>query len=50
MFSLDSNQGKKYQLDRSLFERLAVQPPGKPRFPSREDLVKLTGQHVDWMR
>lgn len=33
LFSLESDQGKQYQLDRSLFERLAVHQPGKPRFP-----------------
>jgi AAA domain/Zinc finger C-x8-C-x5-C-x3-H type (and similar) len=33
LFSLESDQGKLYQLDRSLFERLAVRRPGKPSFP-----------------
>jgi AAA domain len=30
LFSLESDQGRQYQLDRSLFERLAI---GEPRFP-----------------
>lgn len=31
--SLESHQGKEYQLDRSQFERLSVGEPGKPPFP-----------------
>jgi hypothetical protein len=33
IFSSESSLGKQYQLDRSLFERLAVQHRGKPSFP-----------------
>jgi hypothetical protein len=33
LFSLESNQGKRYQLDRSLFERLAKRELGSPPFP-----------------
>jgi hypothetical protein len=31
--SLESQQGKAYQLDRSQFERLSVRQPGRPQFP-----------------
>jgi AAA domain len=31
--SLESHQGKAYQLDRSQFERLSVRQPGRPQFP-----------------
>lgn len=33
LFSIESNRGKRYQLDRSLFERLAGQPTGQYQIP-----------------
>ncbi|KAE9969426.1 hypothetical protein EG328_006874 [Venturia inaequalis] len=33
LFSIESNRGKRYQLDRSLFERLAGQSTGQHRIP-----------------
>jgi hypothetical protein len=33
MFSIESNRGKQYQLDRSLFERLAGQSTGQHQIP-----------------